>query len=242
MIVIVDGLIAAGKTNLLKELNNHFENSKVIFEPVDHWEETGNLQRFYKALTIQDHENRSAQIYRFQTYVFQSRIKRILEQFSKDADIHFIERSIFSDRHIFMEMLYESGLVTDSDYDMYKNWWELWHLAMPIKPDAFIYLNPSVDECIRRYKKRARPGETIDEDYEKRLKKKHDSYFRKEVVIQGVPIPCLNLETDLDFRSGDGKEYIIQTIKNFLKNHKTESAHLSSGKADYNLLMLKAIF
>ena len=233
MFIVVDGLIAAGKTSLLKTFKDSFD-CHCIYEPVDHWKETGNLERFYKALEIQDIENRSAQIYRFQTYVFQSRIDRIIRELKNIPQIVyndvidsssslkignntliFIERSIFSDRYIFMEMLYSSGMITESDYNMYKNWWNLWSLVMPIKPDAFIYLNPSIDACLERYKARNREGENIDRNYQQELKNKHDEYF-KEIQIDNKKIPCLNLETDVDFRDGEGKKYVIETVKNFI--------------------------
>jgi thymidine kinase len=233
MFIVVDGLIAAGKSSLLKMFKDSFD-CHCIFEPVDHWKETGNLERFYKALEIQDIENRSAQIYRFQTYVFQSRIERIIRELKNispivyndchdhsslkisNSSLVFIERSIFSDRYIFMEMLYNSGMVTESDYNMYKNWWNLWSLVMPIKPDAFIYLNPSIDACLERYKARNREGENVDRDYQQQLKNKHDEYFKPIVQIENKETPCLNLETDVDFRDGEGKKYVVDTVKNFI--------------------------
>jgi deoxyadenosine/deoxycytidine kinase len=208
MIIIVDGLIAAGKSSLLKTLKESFD-CQCIYEPVDHWKESGNLERFYNSLAIQDPENRSAQIYRFQTYVFQTRIKRIMENLS-DSKLVFIERSIFSDRYIFMEMLYDSGMVTEDDYKMYINWWTLWEMVMPVKPDAFIYLNPSIEACLERYHARNRDGETIDKDYEEKLQTKHDEFF------QEMKLPYLNLKTDVDFRSGDGKKYVVDKIREFI--------------------------
>lgn len=228
---IVDGLIAAGKTTLLKTLKDIDLEAKisVIYEPVDHWKETGNLERFYKALTIKDSENRSAQIYRFQTYVFQSRIKSVLEGLKQPADIYFIERSIFSDRHIFMQMLYESNMVTESDYRMYIEWWELWEHVLPFSPDGFIYLNPDTDECMKRHASRARLGETIDKQYQERLRQKHDEYFDQYITINGKNVPVFNLKTDVDFRDGVGKQQILNTVKRFIEEGgKRASARLFS--------------
>lgn len=231
--VIVDGLIAAGKSTLLKVLEESFPKSKVIYEPSKHWEETGNLERFYKALSLQDAENRSAQIYRFQTYVFQTRIKEILNVLESsnvnNIDFYFIERSIFSDRYIFMEMLYESGMVTESDYEMYKTWWELWEKILPFKPDYFIYLNPSVSETLARHKIRDRKGEIIDQNYQNRLKAKHEQFF-ENLEINEKKIKYLNLDCDLDFREGVGKIIVLNKISEFVGEDNSNSNSLHDNK------------
>lgn len=214
--IIVDGLIAAGKTSLLSVLNKNFKNSKASYEPVDHWEETGNLTRFYNALNISDDQNRSAQIYRFQTYTFQTRIKRILEDLEEDKEIYFIERSIFSDRYIFMKMLKDSGLVTTQDYEMYKTWWDLWDKILPFTPDAFIYLNPTVDSTIIRYKKRNRSGEDFNVEYQKKLKDAHDDFF-ENLTINDKKVPVLNLNTDVDFREGEGEKFVVNLVRDFIE-------------------------
>lgn len=213
LFIIVDGLIAAGKTSLLEAINANIDDACVIYEPVDVWKETGNLERFYNALKIKDVENRSAQIYRFQTYVFQTRIKRILQQLKlhPNKKYYFIERSIFSDRYIFMEMLYESGMVTEQDYEMYKDWWELWSHVLPFEPSAFIYLNPHVDECMNRYRSRNRDGEEVDIEYQRQLQCKHDQFFRNNDCVSR-----LELSTNVDFRSGGGQTQVINEIEKFL--------------------------
>ena len=213
-VIVVEGLIASGKTSLLNILKSKYPNSHSIFEPVDEWEKSGALNEFYDSLKL---ENPSPYIYTFQTYAFMSRIKRILNEIKKvpDAEVYFLERSIFSDRYLFVDMLMESGLLSKKDYQLYTDWWELWSLVMPVKIDGFIYLNPSPEECIRRLKNRNRSSEKeVTLEYQNALKEKHDNFLKRDIKIEEKIIPCLELNTDSDFRV-DNKE-ILEKIKNFV--------------------------
>lgn len=212
-VIVVEGLIAAGKTSLLKMLKENFEGSVPIYEPVDEWERSGALEEFYSSLQT---ENPSPYVYMFQTYAFMTRIKRIIEKVKEnpDAEIYFLERSVFSDRHLFIEMLKDTGQLTEKNHQLYLDWWDMWTLVMPVKIDGFIYLNPSADECMRRLKIRSREGETVDLDYQLELKKKHDEFLKEPIVIENRTVPCLEISTDEDFRNEPGP--VLKQIKDFV--------------------------
>ena len=44
-----------------------------------------------------------------------------------------------------MELLRD--LVGPSRMEMYEAWWEMWSQVMPITPEKFVYLKPSLDSC-----------------------------------------------------------------------------------------------
>lgn len=206
-VVIIEGLIGAGKTTILSILKEKLPNCCCIYEPVDLWESSGELSRFYQCL---NNENPSSDVYKFQTYTFITRIKRIIDEVTKNpnADYYILERSIFSDRYFFIEMLRESGKLNQKDYEMYLTWWELWEKVMPIKPTHFIYLNPSVEECMKRLKGRNRDSESgVSKEYQIALKEKHDEFFGKSTES----ISFLNLQTDDDFREN------VESITKILK-------------------------
>ena len=103
--IIIDGVIGAGKTTVIslieKEINNETNKDgklkvKAIYEPVKLWNDTGVLQYFYK--DIPKH------CYEFQTYSFITRIESVIEDLynNQDADVYILERSIWTDKYIFL--------------------------------------------------------------------------------------------------------------------------------------------
>lgn len=202
IVIIIDAEIGAGKTTLLNILKQNLKMSDVIFkyidEPVEKWKADGILQAFYNDM--------KAFAYKFQTYTFITRVQKCIDCFnetmkeqeeiiltlSKDTGSAFIpyiksqqprvvyicERSIYSDRYIFVEMLYKDNLLTDLEYHMYKQWWDLWEKIMPFKPTAFVRLSVNIDKCIDRIKIRNRENEsTISREYLVNLHDQHDKFF-----------------------------------------------------------------
>ena len=169
----------------------------VVNEPVEHWKEDGSLKQFYE-----DPERRA---YQFQTKVFHDRVKECLKQFKKYGkctDIFLLERSIFTDK-LFMEMLYDSKTIDETEYRDYLDLWSMWKKVMPFQPDLFIYLNPTIDTVMQRLNERNRSEEcVVDEKYQLQLKSKHDNFLGGESVqISSKKFsPCLQLNTNSNFR------------------------------------------
>jgi deoxyadenosine/deoxycytidine kinase len=199
--IVVDGVISAGKTTLIKLLENKINSEfqanredqangesenklkiKAIYEPVDLWNSTGTLQYFY--------EDIPKNCYEFQTYTYITRIASVINEIydNPDADIYILERSIWTDRYIFMELLKE--MVGELRMTMYNHWCELWSYIMPMRVDKWVLLNTSLDESIRRIKNRNRTAENgISVEYQTNLYKKHIEFYNnlqktgKSVVI-----------------------------------------------------------
>lgn len=199
--IVVDGVISAGKTTLIKLLENKINSEyqancenqangdaanklkiKAIYEPVDLWNSTGTLQYFY--------EDIPKNCYEFQTYTYITRIASVINEIydNPDADIYILERSIWTDRYIFMELLKE--MVGELRMTMYNHWCELWSYIMPMRVDKWVLLNTSLDESIRRIKIRNRTAEHgISIEYQTNLYKKHIEFYNnlkntgKSVVI-----------------------------------------------------------
>jgi len=187
--IVVDGVISAGKTTLIRLLeaninndNNQFENKKnkqnkniivkAIYEPVDLWNSTGALQYFY--------EDIPKNCYEFQTYTYITRIASVIDEVynNPDADIYILERSIWTDRYIFMELL--KNLVGDLRMTMYNQWCDLWAYIMPMRVDKWVLLDTSLEESLKRIKIRNRLAETgISEEYQTNLYNKHIEFYNK---------------------------------------------------------------
>lgn len=174
-ILIVDGLIGSGKTTILNSLSKLLNNNGIktlsIVEPVEQWKKIGALQYFYKDI--------KKNCYEFQTFVYVTRIKDLLENYNKhknDYDLFIIERSILSDRYIFVEMLKEE--MGDTRFKMYNEWCDLWKNILPFNYDLFILLDTSVDTSMNRLKIRNRSEELgITEEYQIKLRDTHLNFY-----------------------------------------------------------------
>jgi len=202
--IIIDGVIGAGKTTVIslieKEINNETNKDgklkvKAIYEPVKLWNDTGVLQYFYK--DIPKH------CYEFQTYSFITRIESVIEELynNQDADVYILERSIWTDKYIFLELLKDS--IGELRMNMYNKWWTMWSYIMPMRVDKWVLLDTSLEESLRRINSRNRDGETaIDKEYQTNLYIKHIEFYdtlqkeNKPVVIIDSTIMDTNLIID----------------------------------------------
>jgi deoxyadenosine/deoxycytidine kinase len=156
-IISIEGEIGSGKSTLLELLKAQVENLGykvcIIPEPVDKWRESGALRRLY---ADPKHE-----AYPFQTFAYVTRIRACQEAVARcpDADFYFLERTIYTDRYVFMETL---KVNMDPDImKMYDAWWDLHSQLLPfdLSKASFIYLKPDISVCMERVLKRAREEE-----------------------------------------------------------------------------------
>lgn len=172
--IVIDGLISAGKTTLIRLMESYLKeqgkNVKAIFEPVNIWNTTGALKYFY--------EDIPKNCYEFQTFTYITRIKTVIDEIynNPDCDIYIMERSIWTDRYIFMELLKEQ--VGELRMVMYNEWCDMWALLLPMRVDKWVFLDTSLEESLRRIRLRARDGEDgVNEDYQRQLYHKHIEFY-----------------------------------------------------------------
>lgn len=162
-VVVIDGEIGAGKTTLLEHVRAALEarglRVAVVPEPVDEWRAVGILEAFYADKPA---ELRGHVAYEFQTYTFVTRVRKTMDVVAANpaADVYLLERSVLTDRFVFMELQRE--MVGPLLMRMYEEWWDMWARAMPIRPTQFVYLKPTLDNCQGRVAARGRAGEVAD--------------------------------------------------------------------------------
>lgn len=199
VVIVVNGLIGAGKSTLINllglKLTERGYRVAVVQEPVDEWKQMGALQAYGADIR--------GMAYKFQTLVFATRVLACNRAYERhpDVDIFILERSVQSDK-LFMQMLREDGYVTDLEWAMYQTWADTWEGMMPFSPTAFFYLKPSLDECMRRLKSRARDGEGgITPEYQSKLERLHDeAYCNSSLSVSGEIVPSYVIPTDLNFK------------------------------------------
>ena len=213
--IIVDGVISAGKTTVISLIEKHINSNtslnlkiKAIYEPVKLWTDTGALQYFYKDI--------EKNCYEFQTFSYISRIQSVIDEIydTPDADIYILERSIWTDKYIFMELLKE--IVGEMRINMYNTWWEMWSYIMPMRVDKWVLLDTSLEESLKRISSRNRNGENaVDKGYQSRLYIKHIEFYT-QLHRENKPVVIIDSGImDTDFITNTDKiEKIIELILN----------------------------
>ncbi|DBB02914.1 TPA: hypothetical protein ACH3X1_013516 [Trebouxia sp. C0004] len=176
----VEGNISAGKSTFLNwvaqghpELDGMLE---VVPEPVDKWQDIGDghhnvLQAFY------DNQERFA--YTFQNYVFVTRMMQERETQLGARPFRLLERSVFSDRMVFVRAVHEAKWMSDLELNIYDSWFEPVVQASPtLIPDGFIYLRATPNICMNRLKRRHRAEEGgVTLNYLEGLHQKHEDWL-----------------------------------------------------------------
>ena len=212
MIIYLEGNIGSGKSTLIQFLQEYILEKKidadVILEPVEEWQktqdsnETNILQHYY-----QDQKKFG---FAFQINALLSRVKKVEDQIKKSKhSVHFIERSIFTDKNVFLEANYQTGNITEIEYVIYHQWFN-WILSnFKHQPAGIVYLNTSADICYQRINQRNRSGEEgIPIEYLSMLEKYHHAWLQKETHI---PVQYLDTNDNF-FEQPEKKNATIESI------------------------------
>jgi deoxyadenosine/deoxycytidine kinase len=213
IIISLDGNIGAGKTTLLKEIRKSLKDVHIVDEPVGYW--TSLKDNDGRNLLELFYENKKRWAYTFQNCAILSRFKNIqeavenLDNTQKGPQVIITERSLLTDKHVFAEMLYESGDIDPLEWELYESWFNIFGKKNPVK--AIIYISTSSNTSKERIELRNRQGEDkIGIDYLNSLEIQHKKW------IENTNLPVLILSTEI----GVSVEENIQKIKEFIKQLK----------------------
>ena len=213
VIISIEGNIGSGKSTLVKHLRKVNVDWIFLDEPVTEWEKVKNdkgeslLQLFYKDMPRWS--------YTFQNYAYITRMRKLIDitkkKYNKQTYI-ITERSVYTDRHVFAEMLLKDGKMTQMEMNMYLNWFNLLHEFAMI--DHVVYLRTDSKKCLERINKRSRVGESnITIDYLLSLELQHDKWINnheKSLFLDG--------NTDLNTDEPDQFIKFDSQIKKYLNN------------------------
>ena len=200
VIISIEGNIGAGKSSFLRLLQEKYKSQDILFiqEPVDIWE------------TVKDNDKNILQMYyqdpvkyafAFQILAFTTRLQLLKDAINTNCKVILMERSLDADHHIFAKMLADDRTLEPIEFQIYE---KMVNSEKDYFVDKIIWLNTSVEECMKRIQKRGRVGEeTISEDY----LRKCDLYHRKWI---GSDAFILNEEnqTQTDFVFDELKKYL----------------------------------
>jgi len=216
VVIEVDSIISAGKTTFINEYLAPFLRERglkvaIVDEPIDEWKK--DIFPLYC-------ENPQRWAYHFQTIAYLTRamkINRAYELYGNKSDVIILDRGGLADE-IFMGVQFEMGNVVRMEFDHYTLWRELWTKIVPISPNLYIYLNPPINEAMKRLRTRNRQGEEgITTQYQQLLKDKHDELFREgNPKLQGARVFEFDNETfDYTTLLNDVVKYINTLTKSF---------------------------
>ncbi|KAJ4964862.1 hypothetical protein NE237_016711 [Protea cynaroides] len=176
----VEGNISVGKTTFLQRIANETlelrDLVEIVPEPISKWQDVGPdhfniLDAFYAE------PQRYA--YTFQNYVFVTRVMQERESAGGVKPLRLMERSVFSDRMVFVRAVHEANWMNEMEINIYDSWFDPVVSCLPgLIPDGFIYLRASPDTCHKRMllRKRAEEG-GVTLDYLHDLHEKHESWL-----------------------------------------------------------------
>ncbi|GFY96861.1 P-loop containing nucleoside triphosphate hydrolases superfamily protein [Actinidia rufa] len=176
----VEGNISVGKTTFLQRIANETlelqDLVEIVPEPVNKWQDVGRdhfniLDAFYAE------PQRYA--YTFQNYVFVTRVVQERESSGGIKPLRLMERSVFSDRMVFVRAVHDANWMNEMEISIYDSWFDPVVSCLPgLIPDGFIYLRASPDTCHKRMllRKRAEEG-GVTLEYLQDLHEKHESWL-----------------------------------------------------------------
>jgi deoxyadenosine/deoxycytidine kinase len=209
VVISVEAAIGTGKSTLLKVLQSRRPNWIVVQEPVEKWQDVRGhnlLNAFYKDL--------QRWAFSFQTYCVLSRIEtvqRALERCTDETSVVVLERSWFSDRHTFAEMLRKQDNISGMEWALYDEWYKF---AVRNSPTihGHVYLDCHTDTCMARLRKRCRNEEVgVTTDYQRQLIERHEDWLNT-VPTQNV---C-RINVDSDFLGNEVFcNKVVSDVSNF---------------------------
>ncbi|XP_073023672.1 uncharacterized protein [Primulina eburnea] len=176
----VEGNISVGKTTFLQRIANETlelrDLVEIVPEPIDKWQDVGPdhfniLDAFYAE------PERYA--YTFQNYVFVTRVMQEKESSGGIKPLRLMERSVFSDRMVFVRAVHEAKWMNEMEISIYDSWFDPVVSSLPgLVPDGFIYLRASPGTCHKRMMLRKREEEGgVSLKYLQDLHEKHESWL-----------------------------------------------------------------
>lgn len=218
--VSIEGNIAVGKSTFAKLLKNAGQNWEVIPEPVSKWQNVESAtsqsvlspQQTASNLLQMMYQDPKRWSYTFQTFSCMSRLRTQLQpppasllQCIENA-VQVYERSIYSDRYIFAQNMFELDCINSTEWAVYQDWHSLLveQFGSKVRLEGIIYLRASPQTCLERLGRRGREEEQgIQLDYLETLHKQHDNWLinkSTEVHFDHLKnLPVLELDASLEF-------------------------------------------
>ena len=206
--IYVEGIIGAGKSTFIQNIQSKLKEVRCVQEPVDDWIRSGILQDYY--------DDMSRWGFSFQLRIIHDKVTNLnalKHNYELDSNpVSIVERSIYSDE-CFSRALYRTGILQESEYKLSCDVRGVYSKLLDVIPSLIIYIRPPLDTCMERVKKRNRKEESdLTVEYQSELLCVHDELFYNKTFhdkFNNIDIPVLILE---DNALTEDVLYAIQTL------------------------------
>ncbi|BDD09115.1 deoxynucleoside kinase [Fulvitalea axinellae] len=205
--IAVAGNIGSGKTTLTSMLAKHY-GWVPEFENVD---DNPYLPDFYADM--------EKWAFHLEIFFLKSRFNQLM-RIKESEKVAVQDRTIYEGAHIFTQNLYDSGLLSDTDFDTYNTLYGLMK-EMIRPPELLIYLKSDIPKLVRQVGIRNRDYESdiptgylqdLNEHYEKWI----SEYKEGKLLIIDV--------NDLDYENRpEDFEFVLQKVEDALSETALES-------------------
>jgi deoxyadenosine/deoxycytidine kinase len=213
-IIAIEGNIGVGKSTFTNILQNNFNDSIIVSEPVDLWLDIKSSHKSDENILGLFYKDIARWGYTFQNMAYITRMIKIQNGINSDKKIVFLDRSLGTDKNVFEKMLYDDGLMTDIEHQIYELWCNFYNTYINNNNVInYIYLRCNPETAYQRIKKRGREEEkNITLEYLIKLHTYHENWL---LNLNNVLI----IDCDKDFESDEiYQNDIINKIKNkFIK-------------------------
>ena len=190
MHIAVAGNIGCGKTTLTRMLANRYGWTPRYESVADN----PYLADFYADMKRWS--------FNLQIYFLNRRFKEVVE-ISKSDEYIIQDRTIYEDACIFAPNLHDQGMMSDRDFDNYKDLFDLM-MSLVKLPDLMIYIRASIPTLVAQIQKRGRDYEqTMRLDYLQGLEQRYEKWIAD---YQG---PLLVIDGD-NCKFGENPEHFAQ--------------------------------
>lgn len=212
---IVEGNIGTGKSTFLKLVSRYLPSVQVTFEPVAEWQKeiagASILKNFY--------HNPQRWAYTMETV---SMVHRVRGHMQEQQTFHtkLIERSIYSGHYCFAQNDYFNGFMTDTEWQLYNQWFNFLVPKHCKPPRGFIYLQSDPAIAFNRVKQRNRNGEqSISIDYLAQIDTWHRVFLiqKQNILNHLIDVPVLILDVNEEFETNEKKAaQLMHQVASFL--------------------------
>jgi len=194
LMIAVEGNIASGKSTFLELLSK--QHHVAIFpEPVARWTDVGGTNLFRNMM-----EDGPRWMHAFQFYSSLTRVEIAYKAAKAPASISIMERSLFSERYCFVQMMAEAGSLTQGEFTILNRWFKMLtgrgdpSLAL----DLIVYIEAEPEVLMQRIRGRGRGGEeTLAREYLDQVHARHQAWLDEGAFPLPAPVVRINGNGDL---------------------------------------------
>jgi len=195
VVMLVEGNVGSGKSTFL-DIMSSLPGVEVYQEPVDLWRNVGGVNLFEK-MVQEPHRWTTA----FQLFSSKTRTEQILSAMKSKSPVVMIERSLFSERYCFVEMLRDSGDLTQGEFSVLDRYFQRMTDSTwtGLEVDLMVYIKSDPQILLNRIGRRGRQEEEgLTLDYLKNLHEKHEDWLIQEKYPVPAPVDVLDGNGDLE--------------------------------------------